>query len=457
MKKVIYNTIFPFAIFIIFISIFIFDNRICFCAASSPTPAIETNIDSTIIRVGFPISDLVRTIRLQSIKGEWTFKLHPIPPATGSETLFSQEIIEKIPEGEDITFQITANGITGRTSKGTELHIKSVYTPDIETRESEKGFSKIEAEGGELITLEIPNHSPLILSGRLEINLVEKTFSLINSVPMKELITSCVSDNSQSPEPEALKAAIIAARTRIVFLKHSSKHASESYDLCNTNHCLPFSGKGVTRELTTLLVDKVPNEILTHKGQPFFAYFHCTCGGKISSAKDIYNVDDQIHLAKEDRIESHGSENCYHSPSFYWVREFTLEEIADFLSVTFAGGAERVYLRWEPIKVDPVGRITEIKLRGKREKELSGITFLEGIQEYFGNNSVKSMRFIIEHMRRTVIFRGNGRGNGVGMCLTGADGMAKKGFDYKKILNFYYSNVEIKKMGNEKSALPKKK
>lgn len=44
----------------------------------------------------------------------------------------------------------------------------------------------------------------------------------------------------------------------------------------------------------------------------------------------------------------------------------------------------------------------------------------------------------------TLIINGKGNGHGVGMSQTGAQGMAKEGFDYVDILQFYYTGIEVK-------------
>jgi stage II sporulation protein D len=54
------------------------------------------------------------------------------------------------------------------------------------------------------------------------------------------------------------------------------------------------------------------------------------------------------------------------------------------------------------------------------------------------------MRFSMEVLRRSVIFRGMGKGIGLGMCLYGADGLAKKGKKFNEILEFYYPGINIK-------------
>ena len=54
------------------------------------------------------------------------------------------------------------------------------------------------------------------------------------------------------------------------------------------------------------------------------------------------------------------------------------------------------------------------------------------------------MRFSLEQLRRSMLIKGMGEGDGVGMCLYGADGLAKKGLDYKQILEFYYPGTTLK-------------
>lgn len=43
-----------------------------------------------------------------------------------------------------------------------------------------------------------------------------------------------------------------------------------------------------------------------------------------------------------------------------------------------------------------------------------------------------------------LIINGKGNGHGVGMSQTGAQGMAKQGFDYLDILQFYYTGIEVR-------------
>ncbi len=46
----------------------------------------------------------------------------------------------------------------------------------------------------------------------------------------------------------------------------------------------------------------------------------------------------------------------------------------------------------------------------------------------------------------SIDFRGAGFGHGVGMCQTGATGMASQGKGYRDILGHYYSGITITKL-----------
>ena len=56
----------------------------------------------------------------------------------------------------------------------------------------------------------------------------------------------------------------------------------------------------------------------------------------------------------------------------------------------------------------------------------------------------------IAKKRKDFIFTGKGWGHRIGLCQYGAQGMAKKGFSYKKILQFYYPKTEIESVEYEK-------
>ena len=56
--------------------------------------------------------------------------------------------------------------------------------------------------------------------------------------------------------------------------------------------------------------------------------------------------------------------------------------------------------------------------------------------------------FTINQLGTNVEIKTVGYGHGVGMSQYGAQGMATSGYNYKQILNHYYTNTKIKKLEN---------
>ncbi|MBU1107226.1 MAG: SpoIID/LytB domain-containing protein [Candidatus Riflebacteria bacterium] len=383
------------------------------------TSALNAQVlDQQNVKVGICPQDDFTTLRVQSFSGNWKVEF-----GGASQTR------EFLAEGEDNSMMLVPKGLVARFSTGKDFN---------------GGYKKIILSGGELLNLEIPDHQPILLQGIIEIAYDETSIRIVNTVTVHQYIVSTLSKIAITNEPEALKALCIMARTRIAWVLANTAHKEEAYNVCDSEHCMEFDGCGFNRELVDILTNMTTNKVLKYHDKLIMPRFHDTCGGKISSAKDIFSVDEPYHQAKPDLLDGKGSENCFHSPGFHWSIELQKVDVLDFLSLSFAGGAERVYTGWEPEKIDSNGRIQTVTIRGRVPKIISGNEFHENLKVYFGPNSIKSMKFTMELLRRTVIFRGMGDGDGVGLCLYGADGLAKKSQKHLDILKFYYPGTDVK-------------
>ncbi|HET6990218.1 MAG TPA: hypothetical protein VFJ43_02795, partial [Bacteroidia bacterium] len=56
---------------------------------------------------------------------------------------------------------------------------------------------------------------------------------------------------------------------------------------------------------------------------------------------------------------------------------------------------------------------------------------------------LRSAYFSIEEAKDSIIIRGRGYGHGVGLCQEGAIEMAKDGYSYEWILDYYYQDIDI--------------
>ncbi|MBN1405277.1 MAG: cell division protein, partial [Candidatus Omnitrophica bacterium] len=64
-------------------------------------------------------------------------------------------------------------------------------------------------------------------------------------------------------------------------------------------------------------------------------------------------------------------------------------------------------------------------------------------RQIMGPKILSSTNFTVEVKGSAAYFTGYGWGHGVGFCQWGAFSMAKKGYDYKQILEYYYPGSEV--------------
>jgi stage II sporulation protein D len=93
----------------------------------------------------------------------------------------------------------------------------------------------------------------------------------------------------------------------------------------------------------------------------------------------------------------------------------------------------------------PSGRAYTLEIQTpSRKVKVSATDFYHGIGRRAGWLAVRSTSFRVLTAKEFVMLDGTGSGHGVGMCQWGAEGMGRKGFKYREILQHYYPGTEIK-------------
>jgi SpoIID/LytB domain protein len=88
------------------------------------------------------------------------------------------------------------------------------------------------------------------------------------------------------------------------------------------------------------------------------------------------------------------------------------------------------------------GRARSVRVSGAARAEV--IRGELRIRQAFGN--LRSSLFVVDMQGGSAVFRGAGFGHGVGMCQTGAVGMAETGKNYREILRHYYPGTTLRKL-----------
>lgn len=294
----------------------------------------------------------------------------------------------------------------------------------------EIGSEKIEREGQALIFSEngILKFDGKSYRGRLSIK-GEKVINIVNVEDYLKGVVPCEMGNIHF---EALKAQAVAARSYAL----SKLNQYEDYDLLPSEGDQVYGGVGSENSLATKAVDETYGLVLTHKGKVIDARYSSTCGGRTASSADTWGSSYPYLKSVKDRF-------CVISPYHSWKTVFNkrtlFERIRKYLSNMFDEDVDSI----ESIRIlskDKSGRVKIMEVKAKNGTyKVSG----DDIRKML---NVKSRLFKLKFSENNVIIEGRGFGHGVGMCQWGAIGMAMEGWNFKKILKYFYKGVRLKKI-----------
>lgn len=261
---------------------------------------------------------------------------------------------------------------------------------------------------------------------------------------------------------EAQKAQAVAARTYA--LVQRGKHGE--FDLCDRTHCQMYVGMTRATGRAIQAVRSTRHQVLTHGGDLVYAFYSADCGG-ISTNVDEVPIKDKpaetlpyLTLVRDN--SGRGRDYCATSPYHAWSRRFTHQELEDRLNSepeTYVGKLREVKV----LDYDPSGRVRTVLLRGVEpalqpgtevasteavqgtpvEKQVHGWIFRRSV----GPIALKSTLMRLDQPGDGVYrFQGSGFGHGLGLCQIGANGLARRGRDYRQILAHYYPGTKLERL-----------
>jgi stage II sporulation protein D len=163
--------------------------------------------------------------------------------------------------------------------------------------------------------------------------------------------------------------------------------------------------------------------IVIHNNEPIIAYFHSNSGGKTINGKEYFGGKDYPYLISKRDPYSLGLKSSTWELSMKNIefsKIFKHNGVITNRDITYNGDSF-------------VDKMT-IGTKQLNTKE---------IRRNVGYSVMKSERFSVELNNDNIIFRGIGYGHGVGMSQWGANNMAKEGFNFKQIIEFYYPETKI--------------
>ena len=230
-------------------------------------------------------------------------------------------------------------------------------------------------------------------------------------------------------EKEALKAQAVASRTYA--LKQIEDNKDKNYDVTDNVLSQVYSTDAALKEKwgsnfdeyynkIKTVVDETKGEYISYDNNPIFAFFFSTSNGSTEDNVNVFGTD-LPYLKPVD------SSFDLEETNYISTKEYSIDEFFNLLNIPVGD------LKVNNIKRSNSNRVLYL--------EINGISFKgREIQKIL---SLKSNDFEIKQENNKVIITTKGYGHGVGMSQYGANGYAQNGYDYKKILKHYYTNVEI--------------
>jgi SpoIID/LytB domain protein len=300
-----------------------------------------------------------------------------------------------------------------------------------------------------------------------------KGIGIVNIVDMELYLLGVVPSEVMSWWPtEVLKSQAVIARTQVIIRSlRGGPHRNEGYHLCDGQHCQVYKGALIESNSTNKAVLDTQGEILTYHGKPVYTFYHANCGGYIQSSGEVAGWGDSPYLGAhqdqlEDRTISTASPwkfhlwimdnppaNCNYpgmvsSSQFRWLRIIKHKDMEYKINKEYDIGSLRKII---PLKRSRSGNVNSIMIAGSRRTVT--ITKEHLIRNILGFGPVKSTMFVIETNKhkngrtRNYWIYGGGWGHGVGLCQSGAAGLAGKyKKNYREILKFYYPGTHLRKL-----------
>lgn len=290
-----------------------------------------------------------------------------------------------------------------------------------------------------LVTL-INGNSAKRYRGNFDFRLTDDGITAINDVPFEEYLYGVVpSEMPASWLEEALKAQAVVARTYALYSR--GQYLTYGFDILATQMNQVYHGYDHEQRTTTKAVNDTRGQVLTHQGRLILAVFHSSSGGYVGNCGEIWLQNIPYLKAKEDPYD-------FNDKHYNWSVTYNPQQLA--AQFTSRNLPYTTVLNIEEVQRDETGKrvrsmhITGIGPDGQVKQEV--VSNADRVRTSLGLKSslfTMNKQYDSNNNLVSVTFNGSGWGHGVGMSQHGALGMAQKGYNYKDILQYYYTGVRL--------------
>lgn len=248
------------------------------------------------------------------------------------------------------------------------------------------------------------------------------------------LIGVLAAEMPASFELEALKAQAVASRTYALYkiIKNKNQEYHILTDVTNQSYITKEEMQTKWQndyeyylEKITKAVESTKNEVMFYNGEIIESFYFAMSNGKTEDAGMVFQEDLPYIKSVPSNWDNESLNN------FLVTTSFKKEEFCAKLSLNTC----------TTINIDNINYSTSHRIN----------TITINNQEFKGTDvrkqlNLRSTDFEINILNNEIKITTKGYGHGVGMSQYGANGMAKDGYTYQEILNYYYNDISIHKM-----------
>lgn len=254
---------------------------------------------------------------------------------------------------------------------------------------------------------------------------------VVSHMPLESYLIGVINGEIDSSWPmDAVKAQAVAARSYALYQVNSR---ALYYDLKTDVTDQVYAGVNAEDTRAAQAVRKTRGQILYKDDGLIQAYFHSSCGGRTTSALDVWGLAQPAQ-------EGVFCGACEEAPYARWNLPLGAEEIVKVVRT--------LYPDVESIRSMGIHR----RSRDGRVQTLfvgagEGRVLIDAgeFRKQMGYRRLPSTRFSLGMSGDRIVLTGEGYGHGVGLCQWGARGSALRGMDYRQILKKYYTGAEVRR------------
>jgi len=269
-----------------------------------------------------------------------------------------------------------------------------------------------------------PELESRVYDDNLLVKAEDRFMTLVNKVDMDKYLAGVVETEAGSrANKEFYKAQSILCRTYA--MKHLDRHSSEKFSLCDGTHCQAYKGKSVYNpEILEAVLETTGMVVADYNYRLITAAYHSNSGGQTQRASDVWLTD-------TDYLQSVVDPYSLHQPNAKWQDTISFRDWKAYLLRNGMASVERI----------PDEIIYVEQMRRKKYFILDDDSIrMTKIREDW---DFRSAFFDMFPDGDSVLVWGKGYGHGIGMSQEGAMKMARDGFTYQDILQFYFYEIRL--------------